>query len=120
MKNKLTSLWGKFNILFFLLFVTFPNYYILASARTTSTDATFMKKFQSLIDEYSSELTIVLSIGMLLSIAIFIYHCVQLNNHASNPQARKQDISNLLVTGVCLAAQGSVTVILAVIYYMFS
>lgn len=118
MKSKITSLWGKLNSILFLLFITFPQYYLNAYAKTSTNNA-FMSRFNALMEEYSTEITIVLSIGMLLSVVIFIYHCVQLNNHATNPSARKQDISNLLVTGVCLAAQGSVTIILGIVYYMF-
>lgn len=119
MKNKITSFWGKLNSLLFLLFITFPQYYLNTYATVTSTNNDFMDKFHNLMDEYSTEITTVLSVGMLLSVVIFIYHCVQLNNHANNPNARKQDISNLLITGVCLAAQGSVTAILGIVYYMF-
>lgn len=119
MKEKLTSFWAKLNTLFLFLIITLPQYFMTTYARTSATSNSFTSKFNGLIDEYSTEITIVLSVGMLLSIVIFIYHCVQLNNHASNPQARKQDISNLLITGFCLAAQGSVTIILAIIYYAF-
>lgn len=118
MKNKLTSLWAKINSLMFFLFITSPQYCLNTLA--VSTDKEFIKNFNALVDEYSNEITIVLSISMILSIAIFIYHTVQLNAHADNPNARSQDIKNLLVTGFCLAAQGSVTACLAIIYYMFA
>lgn len=117
MTIKLTKLWGKINGFFFFLFATFPIYFKIAFATKTAGD--FMAKFAMLIDEYKLEVGIVLSIGVLLSIAIFIYHCVMLNAHANNPSKRAQDISNLLITGVCLAAQGSATIILGIIYYMF-
>lgn len=117
MNTKLTKLWGKLNGIFYFLFVTFPIYFKIAFATRTSED--FMAKFAQLIDEYKTEVTIVLSIGVLLSIVIFIYHCVMLNAHANNPSKRSQDISNLLITGVCLAAQGSASIILGIIYYMF-
>ncbi len=118
MKTKLTKLWTKLNGVFFFLFVTLPIYFKPAFA-ITKTSEDFMAKFAMLIDEYKTELGIVLSIGVLISIVIFIYHCVMLNAHANNPRARSQDISNLLITGVCLAAQGSATIILGIIYFMF-
>lgn len=118
MKNTFTKLWAKLNGFFFFLFVTLPIYYKPVFA-VTKTSEDFMAKFAMLIDEYKTELGIVLSIGVLLSIVIFIYHCVMLNAHANNPSKRAQDISNLLITGVCLAAQGSATIILGIIYYMF-
>lgn len=119
MKEKLTIFWAKINALFLFLTITLPQYSMVTFARKAQTSSDFTTKFNNLIDEYSTEIAIVLSVGMLLSIAIFIFHCVQLNNHASNPQARKQDITNLLVTGICLAAQGSVSIILAIIYFAF-
>lgn len=121
MKNLLKSLWDKMNSIFIFLFVTAPLYaQTTAYAVSTSTNDLFMTKFHALIEEYKTELTIVLSFCVLLSIVIFIFHCVQLNAHANNPQKRAQDISNLLITGVCLAATGSVSVILAIVYYMFA
>lgn len=118
METKLTKMWAKLNGFLFFLFATFPIYFKSAFA-VTKTNEDFMAKFAMLIDEYKTELGIVLSIGILLSIVIFIYHCVMLNAHANNPSKRAQDISNLLITGVCLAAQGSATIILGIIYYMF-
>lgn len=120
MRNILIAIWTKINVLFTFLFITAPIYINTAFAVSTSTNDLFMTKFHALIAEYKTELTIVLSIGVLLSIVIFIYHCVQLNLHANASQKRAQDISNLLITGICLAAQGSVSVILAIIYYMFA
>ena len=117
-KNKLTSMWAKINGLICFLLVTAPQYFLTTMA--VSTDTSFMDNFNALVDEYSTEITIVLSISMILSIAIFIYHTVQLNAHADNPNARSQDIKNLLITGFCLAGQGSVTACLAIIYYMFA
>ena len=120
MKEKLTLLWSKINFLYLFLFYTMPCYYLNVSAVSTfSTHTKFGENLKNLIEEYNTELTVVLSVGMLLSIVIFIYHCVCLNTHASNPRARAQDIKNLLITGVCLAGQGSVSAILAIVYFMF-
>jgi hypothetical protein len=119
-KSKITKLWGKLNAMFLLLFATLPQYCLNAYASYgAKTDTNFMGYFLQLTAEYQTEITAVLGISMILSIAIFVYHCVQLNAHANNPAARKNDINNLLITGFCLAAQGSVTAILAVIFYMF-
>lgn len=119
MKEKLTLLWSKINFLYLFLFYTMPCYCLNTFAFFSTTHDSFGQNLKNLIEEYNTELTVVLSVGMLLSIVIFIYHCVCLNTHSSNPQARAQDIKNLLITGVCLAGQGSVSAILAIVYFMF-
>ena len=119
MKNKLTKLWSKLNLMMISMGLLGSRALTMASATSAQTAGSFMNKFQSLIDEYSTELTIVMSVAMLVSIVIFIYHCVQLNLTADNPQGRKTAITNLLITGFCLAAQGALSTILAIIYYAF-
>ena len=90
---------------------------IILSSMETSKD--FQEAFQNFMNEYSSVFTIVLSISILLSILIFIIHIVNLNKHADNPQMRKTVMNNLMVSGVCLVAEGAISVILAIMYFLF-
>lgn len=120
-KNLITNLWVKLNAIMLFLFYGIPIYYLPVNAvskKFTSGDGVWTA-FQNFYKEYNVEMTLVQSFAMLFSVGIFIYHCVALGNHATNPQARKQDINNLLITGFCLAGQGSLFIILGVLYNTF-
>ena len=97
MKNFFNRVLIKLNMFLITLIYILPN--TLLSVYAVQTSAEFGKKLRSLIEEFQTEITIVTSLGVLLSIVIFIYHCVQLNAHAANPQARKQDIIYLCQHG---------------------
>ena len=84
-----------------------------------STSEAFMTKFNNLMNEYEPVVNIGLSVLLLNAMLIFIYHIVQLTQSADNPQKRSEAIHNLLICGVCLAVQGSISIFIMLYCYLF-
>ena len=68
------------------------------------------------------ELAVNVGLGglLLLSMLVFIYHVVKLMQAADNPEQRKTAINNILICGVCLAIQGSISIFIMLYFYLFN
>lgn len=89
-------------------------------ATAAHTDSEFMTKFYEFIEEYRAGVNVVVGLLLLLSMFTFIYHIVKLVQAADNPQQRKEAINNILICGVCLAIQGSVSIFIMLYFYLFN
>lgn len=106
-------------IIFLLSFIIFTlpiNVY----ASAAHTDKDFMVKFNAFVSEYRPFMNIVMGLLLLISMIVFIFHVVSLSKNADNPQKRAESLHNLLVSGVCLAIQGSVSLFVALYFYIFN
>ena len=83
------------------------------------TPSSFREEFNAFKEHYSSFIAILMSIMLLTSIAIFVYHCFMLASSGGNAQRRTQAIQNLLTTGFCLSAQSAVSLIVALVFWGF-
>lgn len=83
------------------------------------TSGHFRQNFNAFKAHYSSFISIFMSIMLLTSIAIFVYHCFMLASSGSNSQQRAQAIQNLLTTGFCLSAQSAVSLFIALVFWGF-
>lgn len=79
----------------------------------------FVSSFQNFISHYSLFITIMLGLMTIMSLALFVYHCFSLASSGSNAQKRALAMKNLLTTGICIAAQSSVSLILALLFWGF-
>ena len=99
-----------------MLFISCP---INVYATAVHTRSDFMEKFNAFMGEYEPFINIVMGGLLLLSMLTFMFHVVSLSKNADNPQKRSESIHNLLVSGICLAVQGSVTLFIMLFYYIF-
>ena len=83
------------------------------------TNGNFRSQFNAFKAHYSIFVSIFMSIMLLTSIAIFVYHCFMLASSGSNSQKRAQAIQNLLTTGFCLSAQSAVSLIISLVFWGF-
>ena len=83
------------------------------------TGGKFSEQFAAFKEHYSVFISIFMSIMLLTSIAIFVYHCFMLASSGSNPQKRAQAIENLLTTGFCLSAQSAISLIISLVFWGF-
>ena len=116
LKTKITTFLIFFNALLF--FNPINAYATSNGVAKTSND--FMDKFQAFANEYKPAVNIALGGLLLLSMLVFIYHVVQLAHSADCPPKRAEAIHNLLICGVCLAIQGSISIFIMLFFYLFS
>lgn len=92
----------------------------ITSFAVVSTSSSFGSKFIALLREYRTIANAALGLLLFLSMLTFIYHCVKLVQSADNPQQRSEAIHNLLICGVCLAIQGSISLFIMLYFYLFN
>lgn len=92
----------------------------ITSFAVVSTSSEFGSKFIALLREYRTIANAALGLLLFLSMLTFIYHCVKLVQSADNPQQRSEAIHNLLICGVCLAIQGSISLFIMLYFYLFN
>ena len=95
------------------------NTYAITYEYTISTGGGFRSKFENFKNHYSIFITIMMSLMLITSIAIFVYHCFCLASSGSNSQKRAQAIQNLLTTGVCLSAQSAISLVISLLFWGF-
>ena len=84
-----------------------------------SSSGGFRAKMNAFKNHYSIFITIMMSLMLITSIAIFVYHCFCLASSGSNSQKRAQAIQNLLTTGICLSAQSAISLVLSLLFWGF-
>lgn len=67
--------------------------------------------FTAFFDEYRMIIGYITAIGLLTSILVFIYHMIQLANMASHPVLRRKTMTNIMISLICTALLGGMTVI---------
>lgn len=92
---------------------------IYSNAYSIRTSNKFQTQFNAFKEHYSIFITIFMSITLITSIAIFVYHCTMLAVSASNAQKRAEAMSNLLITGLCLSGQSAISVLIAIFFWGF-
>ena len=103
-----------------LSFTTFDiSTYAISYEYTISTTGGFRTKMNALINHYSIFITIMMSLMLITSIAIFVYHCFCLASSGSNSQKRALAIQHLLTTGICLSAQSAISLMLSLLFWGF-
>jgi hypothetical protein len=86
---------------------------------TISTGGGFRNKLNQFKNHYSIFITIMMSLMLITSIAIFVWHCYCLASSGSNSQKRALAIQNLLTTGICLSAQSAISLVLSLLFWGF-
>lgn len=84
-----------------------------------STNKNFVTKFNEFKAHYGIFLTIMMGLMTIMSMGIFLYHCFALASSGGNAQRRAMAMQNLLTTGICIAAQSSISLILALLFWGF-
>lgn len=116
LRNKIITILTPLITAYYLLPV---NTYAFGTNRIT-TGENFNTKLAALMAEFEFIINFVSGFMLLTSSLIFIYHLVGLARHSDNPMARNQTVSNLLVSGICLAITGSLEIFILMYYYVFN
>lgn len=90
-----------------------------ATGFSAKTHGGFYTEFNAFKDHYSVFISIFMSIMLISSIAIFVYHCFMLASSGSNALRRTQAIQNILTTGFCLSAQSAISLIVSLVFWGF-
>ena len=80
------------------------------------TDIFFVERLRAFLYEYRLIMNILTGIIVLTNIGIFVYHFCRLGFVSSNPQARSQCITDILITAVCLALTGSGAIVFYILF----
>lgn len=67
-------------------------------------------------EEYRTIMGVITAIGTLTSMLIFIFHMIQLANLSSHPIKRRQAMGNIVISLICTALLGSLTVLNLLLY----
>lgn len=90
---------------------------IKCSYAIEETGGKFINAFNDLSD-FATKLTNgMLAFSMLSGVAVLLYHIVQLALVGSNPSERSKVFKNLLISMVCLALLGSISLVMALIMF---
>lgn len=103
------KLWKGFSMLFLTLGV-----YLYTTVGAFAYDKD-MKKFKEAFSAFFTEYRLIIgyitALGLLTSILVFIFHMIQLANMASHPILRRKTMTNIMISLVCTALLGGMTVI---------
>lgn len=72
--------------------------------------------WESFFDEYRVIMGYITAFGTLTSILVFIFHMIQLANLSTHPIKRRQAMGNIMISLICTALLGSLTVINLLLY----
>lgn len=105
-------------ILFFvsmmIAFYHFNTIEIFAQGKKSLGDA-----WTDFFKEYRVVMAYISGFGALTSILVFIHHFLQLGASGSNPAKRQEVLMNLLISSICTALLGGLTVLLTFYYTFF-
>lgn len=73
---------------------------------------------QNFYKEYKGFINVFMGFIILTNILIFIYHFMKLGATATNPQARSKCLSDMFISGVCLALTGGGAVVMYLLFYL--
>ena len=111
-----------FTLLFTVACLTMTTVTAYATPHFSSSAKTgggFGAQFEAFKQHYSVFISVFMSIMLLTSIAVFVYHCFMLASSGSNSMRRTQAIQNLLTTGFCLSAQSAISLIISLVFWGF-
>lgn len=111
---KLANLKKIKNYLPLILFFCFAMY--LSAHAITNPYPNLPAKWKLLMDEYRMVLAYIAGFGALTSILVFIIHFIELGSLPAHPIKRREKLMSMLVSGVCTALLGGMTLILTLFY----
>lgn len=76
----------------------------------------FSDAWEAFMVEYRIILAGFAGVGAVTSILVFIYHFIKLGTMPSHPILRREVMSNMLISGICTALLGGITLILTLFY----
>jgi len=76
----------------------------------------FNEAWNAFMKEYRIVLASISGLGALTSILVFIIHFIKFGANADNPYQRREAIVNMLISAICTALLGGVTLILTLFY----
>lgn len=79
-------------------------------------DGAFKKAWDALMEEYRVILAYIAGFGALTSILTFIIHFIRLGAVGDNPQERRKVVYGMLISAICTALLGGITLILTLLY----
>lgn len=79
-------------------------------------DGAFEKAWGVLLEEYRIILAYIAGFGALTSILTFIIHFIRLGAVGDNPQERRKVVHGMLISAICTALLGGITLILTLLY----
>ncbi|TCJ98273.1 UNVERIFIED_ORG: hypothetical protein BDK47_11859 [Anoxybacillus amylolyticus] len=85
-------------------------------AFATGTSTPLQKAWSALMSEYRIILAYIAGFGALTSILTFIVHFMRLGAAADNPQERQKIVRGMLISAICTALLGGVTLLLTLLY----
>jgi hypothetical protein len=74
--------------------------------------------WKAFMDEYRVILAAIAGIGALTSILVFIFHFIKLGTMPSHPIMRREVMNNMLVSAICTALLGGISLVLTIFYYI--
>lgn len=72
--------------------------------------------WKELIDEYRVILAGIAGVGALTSVLVFIIHMINLASPTANPKHRRKCLNGIIISGICTALLGGITIILTLFY----
>ena len=81
-----------------------------------SKSAVIAEKWEALMKEYRVILAGIAGFGALTSILVFIFHMIQLGSSQAHPIQRHFIIRNLLISAICTAGLGGLSLFLSLFY----
>lgn len=79
-------------------------------------DGAFKKAWDALMEEYRVILAYIAGFGALTSILTFIIHFIRLGSVGDNPQERRKVVHGMLISAICTALLGGITLVLTLLY----
>lgn len=79
---------------------------------------TFDEAWEAFMSEYRIILAGIAGLGALTSVLVFIVHFVKLGTMPSHPIQRREALTNMVISGVCTALLGGITLVLTLFYHI--
>lgn len=74
--------------------------------------------WKAFLDEYRVILAGMAGIGALTSVMVFIFHFIKLGTMPSHPIQRREVMNNMLISAICTALLGGISLVLTIFYYI--
>lgn len=73
---------------------------------------------QNFYKEYKGFINVFMGFVILSNILIFIYHFIRLGATSTKPQERSKCLTDMFISGVCLALTGGGAVVMYILFYL--